>query len=300
MTTSLRRLELKEFLRARRRSTTPEAVGLQRGKRRLVPGLRREELAMLAGVGLTWYTWLEQGRDIQVSRDALERIAQALRLSPSDADYFLALADPKPGTPARSAPQIATAVQDALDHFIGPALVISPATDVLAFNAFAEALYEFDTVPGKFARNMLWRALMDPVRRRFYKDFENGLRNILGFFRVHYARHLGDPGFDELIGDLSAHSPDFVRMWNDRETGSLAPPHLLPVRSRHFGRLNFHSVRFTLPDLPDHVLALLTPVDERTREVVNRWQAEHRDELAQGLLDRKNDRASAVVGSERR
>src|SRR5262249_36281778 len=105
MSASARREELKAFLRARRASVTPEATGLPRGKRRLTPGLRREELAALAGVGVTWYTWLEQGREINVSADTLRRIARALGLSISDERYLFSLAGlPVPGSASFRAP----------------------------------------------------------------------------------------------------------------------------------------------------------------------------------------------------
>src|ERR1041385_2784026 len=99
MSEPTRRAEVREFLRVRRQALSPEAFGLPRGKRRRIPGLRREELASLAGVGVTWYTWLEQGRDIRVSPETLLRISRALRLSPTDIEYLFTLCELPPPAP---------------------------------------------------------------------------------------------------------------------------------------------------------------------------------------------------------
>jgi len=270
MTVATRRVELQEFLRTRRRALSPEALGLPRGKRRRVPGLRREELAALAGVGVTWYTWLEQGRDIRVSCDTLARIACALRLSPTDTVYLFTLCELPPPTAATCAANIPQPVLDVLASFQGPALVLAPTTDVLATNAFAEALYDFDAFPGPFARNVLARGLLDPSRRRFYVNFDETLPNMVGFFRVSYARHVGEPRFEELRATLMERSPEFARCWHEQQT-ALPNPVLLLMQSDTFGRLGFHSVRLAIPGLPDHLIVLLPPVDERTRQVVARW-----------------------------
>jgi transcriptional regulator with XRE-family HTH domain len=103
--------ELKAFLRARRAELSPEAVGLRSGTRRLTPGLRREEVASLAEVGLTWYTWLEQGRNINVSPEVLGRVAAALRLSQSDKTYFFELAGHSLSLAARETSDIDPAVK---------------------------------------------------------------------------------------------------------------------------------------------------------------------------------------------
>ena len=267
-----RRAELSAFLRVRRQSLRPETVGLPRFGRRLVKGLRREELASLARIGVTWYTWLEQGRDIRVSADTGGRIARAMQLSPSDTEYlFRLLGVPQP-EPATEAAPLREPLEATIDAFLGPALLVAPTLEVRYANAFAEALYEFDAFEGRFARNILWRALIDPRRREFYVDFDSAAPKMIGLLRVHYARHVGDPEFEALVAELLAKSPEFTRVWNDRETASPAPL-LLRIQSPTFGPLSFHSVRLTISDVPDHIVALLPPADAVTSEVVTRWCA---------------------------
>ncbi len=111
------RNELAKFLRARRESLAPELLGFARGRRRRTPGLRREEVTSLAFVGLTWYTWLEQGRDIRMSSDSLKRIAKALQLSAADTQYVLSLAGHIEPAPDPASPQIDAVVQRVLDGF---------------------------------------------------------------------------------------------------------------------------------------------------------------------------------------
>jgi transcriptional regulator with XRE-family HTH domain len=209
----MQRTELKAFLRARRAALTPEAAGLPRGPRRLTPGLRREEVATLAQVGVTWYTWLEQGRAINVSAAALTRIARALSLSPTDEAYLFALM----GLTRTDVPEhhfnLPPVMHEVLDLYQAPAFVLDTVFNVLAWNRMAECLYDFGDFSGPFADNHLWNAFMNPARRRLYPDFENGALNLLGIFRMNQAAHPEDPRFHQLIEALNAASPEFVELW---------------------------------------------------------------------------------------
>jgi len=276
MSEPTRRAEVREFLRVRRQALSPEAFGLPRGKRRRIPGLRREELASLAGVGVTWYTWLEQGRDIRVSPETLLRIARALRLSATDIEYLFTLCELPPPTPEVFSANVPQPVRDALASFRGPALVVAPTLDVLAANAFAEVLYDFDSFPGPFARNILARAFLDPSRRSFYVNFDESVPNMIGFLRVAYARHAGESRFEELLATLLDQSPEFARRWHQQQT-AIPEPVELHIQSDTFGRVNFHSVRLEIPGLADHLFVLLPPSDEITRRVVDRWFREADD-----------------------
>src|SRR5271166_4946470 len=155
--------ELAKFLRARRAALQPEMFGFSSGKRRRTPGLRREEVASLALVGVTWYTWLEQGRDIRVSAGVLDRTAKALRLSPSDTTYLFVLAGyVRPETDA-STSQVDARLQQIIDGFTaGPAMISNGRFDCVAFNHLADIIYQWDAYKGPFARNFLWRSFMDP------------------------------------------------------------------------------------------------------------------------------------------
>ncbi len=267
-----RRNELKAFLRARRAAVSPEESGLPRSKRRLTPGLRREELATIANVGVTWYTWLEQGRDINVSPDTLHRIAQALRLSASDERYLFSLAGlPWPETSGSAPPEPAlpSNVQLVLDGFTsGPALLLDPMTNVLAANAIADVVYTLGNYDGPFADNHMWRAFMDPARKQLYVFTEETLRNVVGVFRTLSAGIIGEPRFQALVAALCEGSPDFARLWNQRQTEPLVD---FPIRLQHpqLGAITLYSVRLIVPQFSGMML-LLPPADAQTERAMAR------------------------------
>ncbi len=265
---SRQRTELKAFLRTRRAALPPEAVGLSRGARRLTPGLRREEVAALANVGITWYTWLEQGRAINVSAAALTRIAQALQLSATDEAYLFHLAGLPHAEPVTRRIVLPPSLQGLLDLYQAPAFVIDPVFDVLAFNAMADRLYRFDDFDGRFARNHLWNAFMNPLRRELYApSYEPGLLNLLGVFRMSHAAHPDDPRFDVLIDALSEASPLFVDLWQRHE---VSPLRAWSAHFNHpeFGEIRVHSNRFPLRDgkADGAVAFFFVPEDEATTQ----------------------------------
>jgi transcriptional regulator with XRE-family HTH domain len=242
------RTELKAFLRARRAALPPEAAGLARGTRRLTPGLRREEVAALAEVGITWYTWLEQGRAINVSAAALTRIAHALQLSATDEAYLFHLAGLPHAEPAARRIVLPPSLQGLLDLYQAPAFVLDPVFDVLASNAMADRLYRFDQAEGRFARNHLWNAFMNPLRRELYAPcYEPGLLNLLGMFRMGLAAHPHDPRFGVLIDALAQASALFTELWQRQE---VAPLRAWDAHFRHpeFGEVRVHSNRLPLRD----------------------------------------------------
>jgi transcriptional regulator with XRE-family HTH domain len=257
-----RRNAIKTFLRARRAAISPEELGLSRGKRRLTPGLRREEVALLAGVGVTWYTWLEQGREAHFSADALGRIASALKLTKSDAEYLYSLANVAlPSTASRVILDVPAALQRALDGFTsGPALVFSPSFDVLAYNAMARRIYALDTDFGPYGHNHLWRLFMDPIRKQLYLDWEVGARNLVGILRRNYAANPGDFDREPMFTELRAQSPDFARIWDELVTTPLVS---VTVRMQHpaFGRFTVHSVRLSMQEAPGLLVVILPPAD---------------------------------------
>jgi transcriptional regulator with XRE-family HTH domain len=215
----LRREELAGFLRARREGLRPEDVGLPGGGRRRTPGLRREELATIAGVGTTWYTWLEQGRDVQASLAVLEALAQALRLSPAERAHLIRLGR---GEPAPPLPTRTETVSPALRRLIDsldpkPAYLLGRRYDFLAHNRAAAALFpELERVPPA-KRNQLWLVFMHPAWRSLYPDWELGARRLLARFRVSYAEQVGDPAFEGLVEKLLEASPEFREWWPRHE-----------------------------------------------------------------------------------
>jgi hypothetical protein len=166
MAQDVQREELAKFLRTRREALSPADVGLRYTARRRTPGLRREDVADLAGVSVTWYTWLEQGRDIHCSMALATRLGKALRLSRTDREYLFRLAGHSPPPSTRNA-AIEPSIQAVFDGFTaGPALLISPRLDVLAFNQYADRVFGLAGRTGSFDGNHLYRGFMDPERRK--------------------------------------------------------------------------------------------------------------------------------------
>ncbi|MHC8343386.1 helix-turn-helix domain-containing protein [Pseudomonas sp. RT6P73] len=216
MNTETRQNDLGEFLRARRAELDPAQVGLPAavGRARRVPGLRREEVALLAGISVDYYTRLEQGR-LYPSKAALAAVARSMRLQEDDLNYLYRLArlgrthhDEHPRQ------QVGPQTQRLLDSLhLAPAIVIGRYMDVLAWNPLAAAIYiDFSTVPIE-QRNLIRLSFLDPRFRRLYADWENNGRNCVAFLRMDTARYPDDPRLASLIGELSMRDEDFRRWW---------------------------------------------------------------------------------------
>ncbi|HEY1804895.1 MAG TPA: helix-turn-helix transcriptional regulator [Terracidiphilus sp.] len=257
-----------EFLKARRNALKPEDVGLQSTGRRRTPGLRREELALIAGVGATWYTWLEQGRDISVSREFLERLSRSLRLSSNDITYLFSLAGHMPPEITEAISSLVDDVQAVLDGYVaGPAIVCNELYEVIAFNDVADVLYRFKSHPGPRSMNMIWRNFTDPYRKQLYVSWLEMAEQAVGFLRISYAKHKGRRDFEALISDLLQASPEFEHLWLERarrSPSSYTTPCPFKFHVPELGTLNYLSVRFTLPNRPHWWASFLTPRDEQT------------------------------------
>jgi transcriptional regulator with XRE-family HTH domain len=204
-----RHAELSDFLRSRRARVQPENPN---GRRR-TPGLRREEVAQLAGVGISWYTWLEQGRDIHPSPQVLDAIARVLRLDAAERAHLFHLARvevPLPGGDyVRAAPADLREFVAALGH---PAYVTDPRGDIVAFNpAAAELTQDF----GGHRNVLRWVFLVPSMRDS--PTWEATARSVLARFRAEHARRVGDPDFAALIAELSAASAEFRDWWMRHE-----------------------------------------------------------------------------------
>jgi len=215
------RRELAAFLRAKRERLSPTAAGLPSGKRRRTPGLRREEVAELAGIGTAWYTFLEQGRDVHPSEGALRRIARALRLSEAEKTYFLDLAMER--APRRRAPEEAVTppLLMLLEKLSCPALVMGRRWDLLAFNEEANAVLNLEFIPD---RNLL-RSLFSVQERRLYPNWEPMVRQHVAAFRAQNAGCIADPWIAEVIDELRKRHPEFSEFWAQHEVGELGSGH---------------------------------------------------------------------------
>lgn len=215
----LRLQELGDFLRTRRGRLAPSQVGLPLGERRRTPGLRRAEVAQLAGVSVDWYTWLEQGRPISVSIQVLESLVQALQLDANEREYLFLLARqqcPPEGSPLRET--VSATLQHFLDHLdLSPAFAVGPRWDIVAWNEAARVvLNDFPHVTMR-ERNVVWHMFTSATYRQTLVDWDKHARHILAQFRISYGRLPADPWMTELINDLQAISPEFRAWWPDHE-----------------------------------------------------------------------------------
>jgi transcriptional regulator with XRE-family HTH domain len=253
------REELREFLRSRRARVRPDEVGLPAGGgQRRVPGLRREELALLAGVSVDYYTRLEQGRDVNVSGEVLDAVAAALRLDEVERAHLRQLARPARERRRRTPPppqRVRAGVRQLLDGMSTPAFVIGRRSDVLATNRLARALLiDFDALPPEERNHARW-VLLDPEARERYADWEHVARDGVAALRVQAARHRDDPQLAALVGELTMRSPEFATWWAEHEVRVLSHG---TKRYRHpvVGELTLSYEALPLIDDPDQVLYL--------------------------------------------
>ncbi|MFG3049463.1 helix-turn-helix transcriptional regulator [Kitasatospora sp. NPDC048239] len=265
-----RRHELAAFLRSRRERIAPEQVGLPPTGRRRTPGLRREEVAQLASVGVTWYTWLEQGRGIQVSTQVLDAVARALLLDPSERAHLFTLAGADDPAPVVECPTVTPAVRLVLDQMSPyPAGVVNTRYDVLAYNA------QFTGIVGDLAalpfedRNMMWLAFTPSRFREVLVDHESERDLMVARFRSAMADHSAEPAWKTLLGRLRKASPDFEAAWQrhdvQRPGNGLKRFHVPGV-----GVLRCNYTSFWLGPRQGSRMIAYTPRDEETRALMGR------------------------------
>jgi transcriptional regulator with XRE-family HTH domain len=268
-----RRDELRAFLRSRRARLSPADVGLPDDRaRRRTPGLRREELAALAGVGVSWYTWLEQGRDIHPSPDVLDALARALRLDAAERATLFALA--RSELPLPDAHEAVPVPDDAADHALlaslvqglhpMPAYLLGPLTRILAWNPAASALFGSPDHLAPEHRSLLWMLLVDPGQARSNPGRQGTARNMVARFRSEYARHAGEPAYEQFVAELGERSSQFAQWWDEHEvndtqrgTKTLVHPTL--------GTLRLHHAQTVPTGAPDLRLTVYAPADAATR-----------------------------------
>ena len=206
--------DLGAFLRARRDALSPADVGLPPGRSRRTPGLRREEIAMLAGVSVTWYTWLEQGRRINASTDVLEALARALQLDEAARRHLLTLAVrplTEPVEAIEHAPDALVRLIDSMDP--APAYVLGPTWEFLAWNTAQSRLYPLIDRLQPDERNLLWVIFAEPHARRLVADWPHQARRIMAEFRAGTAATRTDSKVVALVERLSEASVEFAEWW---------------------------------------------------------------------------------------
>ena len=259
------RAELSGFLKTRRARISPATVGLPNGRRRRTPGLRREEVADLAGVGLTWYTWLEQGRDIRVSPQVLGAVARALQLEPAERAHLFRLAGhaPPSAEPATaSISQRLRRVLEAWDPF--PAHVAGRRRDLLAWNRASEVINRWSRLP-EDKRNLLWFMFLVPSTRQLLLDWDKEAPLSVAALRAEAGRDLGEPDYQELITELLEGSPEFATIWTRQDVRGRQEG-LKRFKHPELGRLDLEFTSFQVAEQPSLRLYLYAPAEDGRSE----------------------------------
>jgi transcriptional regulator with XRE-family HTH domain len=269
----VRRRALAAFLRSRRERITPEQVGLPNGTRRRTPGLRREEVAQLAGVGVTWYTWLEQGRDIKVSEQVLDAIAGTLQLDPIERSHLYTLA----GAGAPQIEQQCRSISPAMHKMLRqlepfPACVQSPRTDILAYNrSYDELMGGISDLPFE-ERNGVLQMFTNPAWRDLIVDREDATTRMVAQFRAAMANHLAEPSWKGLVKRLRTQSPEFDALWDRHEISS---PEDMTKRLLHpeLGLMRFDFTHLWFGPRTGVTMKTYTPADDETAEKLEKLLA---------------------------
>ncbi|HLY24812.1 MAG TPA: helix-turn-helix transcriptional regulator [Aggregatilineales bacterium] len=266
-----RHVQLSEFLRSRRARIALSDVGLPNIGRRRTPGLRREEVAQLAGVSVDWYTWLEQGRAINPSEQVLTSIARILRLNETETRYLFTLVYGGSTTSrVESVSPLLQAMLDSLD--VAPAKVMNHCWDIVAWNRAYCALFgDMGAIPAA-ERNCLWHAFADPLLRQILVDWEGYMRDVVAQFRADYGANPSDPYFAEIIERLLAVSPEFREWWprhDVRSRGNRRKEYNHPL----VGHLVVEKMTLQMSEYPDLRIVIQIPVpgtatEERIRQLI--------------------------------
>jgi hypothetical protein len=266
--TSSRR-HLATFLRSHRERLTPVDVGIAAGPRRRTPGLRREEVAQLSGVSVTWYTWLEQARDIAVSTQVLDSIGRALLLSSAERRHLFRLAgqQPPPGACSQQASGPLRRMVDALDP--QPAYLLNACWDMLACNEAEVGLIGDPAGNAERERNTMWLTFTDDSFRELMVDWHCQALGMLTQYRADAAQHPDDPRFEMLTAGLREASSEF-RQWWDHDVIADSQPSRRQFDHPDVGRLTLDYVKLAALESPEVKLITMLPADDATAEKLPR------------------------------
>ncbi|MET9516298.1 helix-turn-helix transcriptional regulator [Streptomyces sp. NPDC002994] len=266
-----RRSELGAFLRLRRERITPEEAGIPPGTRRRTPGLRREEVAQLSGIGVAWYTWLEQGRRINPSVQVLDAIARTLRLDRTERDHLYRLADipsvPLDASAGQPQPPEQQTILDALTPL--PASIVTARYDVLAFNDAYAALDPGLALLPPADRNVLWHLFTAEEHLQPLVEWEREISFMVAQLRAESGRRLGDPHWTGFIRQLTEASGRFAEIWARHEVASSV------TRRKSFWTVDGDEISviatgFALASAPDTKMWIYTPGDPETEGLLGR------------------------------
>lgn len=261
---------LSDFLKSRRAAISPASAGLPEGVRRRTPGLRREEVAQLAGVSNTWYTWLEQGRDIKVSPSVLDCVAAALRLTKDERSYLFALAlESGPGTLPYEQEEISV-LSPPLRKIMNelttcPTLISDRHCGIVGWNdAAAHVFLDFAALL-KEERNMIRLLFERKEFQRLAVNWEQFVRGYLAIFRAYYGQYVDDHWYDNFIAEMKDKHPAFHGLWEESRVSS-APDVLLEFRHAKAGKMLFHLTSLQVHGSTDLRCSIYTPAGDSNTE----------------------------------
>jgi transcriptional regulator with XRE-family HTH domain len=261
-----RRGQIGALLRGARGRIDPAELGLSTAGRRKAPGLRREDVAVLAEVSVKWYTWLEQGRALNFSEDVLCRISRVLRLSACEQAYLLALTHRRQPAGPSDVPVATEWLRRTVQFFPSPALAMTLRWDILAWNDLTTRIFrDYGAVPAG-ERNLLRVFLTD---RRYQRDsaaYEQVARRMIAEFRLDFARCAGDPAFDALIAELHGSAPGFERLWNTVDLGH--SPRGTVVEDEQLGELYFDRISYVPEHHPSTRVLMFVPGEPNTARII--------------------------------
>ncbi|SFJ94359.1 helix-turn-helix transcriptional regulator [Brevibacillus centrosporus] len=269
MNNQTRLQELSAFLKAQRAKVLPQSVGLSTGTRRRTPGLRREEVAQLAGVSSTWYTWLEQGRDIKVSPSVLDAVAKALQLTVDERKYLYALAL-ETGTGAllreEQQPQISPALQRILKELRScPTIISDRRLHIVGWNeAAAHVFMDFEQIPYEL-RNMIRILFTRKEFQRLAVNWEHFISGFLAIFRAYYGQFVEDEWYERFLQEMRELHPSFQSLWEESRVSS-APEVLIEFRHAKAGKMTFHLTSLQVQGDVDLRCSIYTPDPQSSTE----------------------------------
>ncbi|NIK77779.1 transcriptional regulator with XRE-family HTH domain [Paenibacillus castaneae] len=269
MNPQVRLQALSQFLKTQRAKLTPQSVGLPEGIRRRTPGLRREEVAQLAGVSHTWYTWLEQGRDIKVSSSVLDNVAMALQLTVDERKYLFSLAlETTSGiSPLKEElPEISPALTIILQELTYcPTIISDRKCHIVGWNAAAAHVFlDFEQIPPE-QRNMIRLLFTRKEFQRLAVNWEQFASSYLAIFRAYYGQYVDDEWYEEFLKEMKETHPDFNRLWEQSKVSS-APEVLLEFRHAKARKMLFQLTSLQVHGGTDLRCSIYTPApDSSTR-----------------------------------
>ncbi|MDP4147237.1 MAG: helix-turn-helix transcriptional regulator [Bacillota bacterium] len=253
--------ELGNFLKIKRANILPSQVGIQEGGRRRTKGLRREEVSQLAGIGITWYTWLEQGRSIQVSGQVLESLARVLMLDKQERIHLYTLAKQVPKIDIPSQQETVNPIlQHVLDNLIvSPAFIMDTRWNIIAWNKAASLVFsDFDKVNGR-QRNMVWMMFNKPEYKNLFIDWEFHAKGMIARFRSDIGQYIEEAWIVNFIEDLKNESKEFKSWWSKYEVQRKSEIHK-KLQHPTVGTLLFEFSSFDVSDNPNLKLIVNTPL----------------------------------------